>query len=508
MGANHAHGTAVPSSRRTIVASLAVLLPLAIVTLAGLLWLWPDGGQDAGPPQAGVERLTGTIATVTLKPCPPATEGAPQPDPATCGNATVKVAEGPDVGKDVALRLPSGPGAQHFTPGDDVILLRDADGAYQISDHDRAAPLWLFVGAFALAVIAFARWRGVTALIGLAITFVLLLTFVIPGILEGKPPMLVAIVGAAAIMLAVLYLTHGFSVPTSMAVLGTLASLALTGVLSYAALGFAELNGITDDSALTLGMSTSIDTQGLLLAGIIIGALGVLDDVTVTQAVTVAELAHANPSYGFRRLYRAAGRIGRAHIASVINTIILAYAGASLPLLLLFSIGRQPLGEVLATPVIAQEIVRSVVGTLGLISAVPITTALAALTASRQARHAGDAPSSAHGEPPSRRGTEDDSHDDFFTRPDGGPDDDFFATPDSLATPGSFAGPGSGGSVRRDRGGGAFPAGPDDHREQPAPGAYFSPPARRPGPSARPTEPAPQDGPERPPARHRRRADT
>ncbi|MEV0231469.1 YibE/F family protein [Nonomuraea sp. NPDC050786] len=378
MGADHAH--LPPSSRRTVVAGLAVLVPLAVITLAALLWLWPDGREaETAAAPSGVQRVTGTITGVQLGRCPAASEGAPQPDPATCGNAVVRA----DGGEVVTLRLPSGPGAQRFAAGDDVILLRDADGEYQISDHDRTAPLWMFGAAFALAVIAFGRWRGVTALVGLAVTFVLLLTFVIPGILEGEPPLLVAIVGAAAIMLTVLYLTHGFSLATSMAVLGTLASLTLTGLLSYGALGFARLNGITDDSALMLDMSLKIDTQGLLLASIIIGALGVLDDVTVTQAVTVAELAHANPSYGFARLYRAAGRIGRAHIASVINTIILAYAGASLPLLLLFSIGQQPLGEVLTTPVIAQEIVRSIVGTLGLIAAVPITTALAALTASR-----------------------------------------------------------------------------------------------------------------------------
>ncbi|MET9240521.1 YibE/F family protein [Nonomuraea sp. NPDC003709] len=402
MGANHGHP---PSSRRTVMAGLAVLVPLAIITLAGLLWLWPDGKVSTGTAQSGeqssVQRVTGTITGVTLKKCPAASEGAPQPDPATCGNADVRV-EG---GQSVTLRLPSGPGAQHFAAGDDVILLRDADGEHQISDHDRSTPLWLFGAAFALAVIAFGRWRGVTALVGLAVTFVLLLAFVIPGILEGEPPLLVAIVGASAIMLLVLYLTHGFSLATSMAVLGTLASLALTGLLSYGALGFARLNGITDDSALALDMSLKIDTQGLLLASIIIGALGVLDDVTVTQAVTVAELAHANPSYGFARLYRAAGRIGRAHIASVINTIILAYAGASLPLLLLFSIGQQPLGDVLTTPVIAQEIVRSIVGTLGLIAAVPITTALAALTASRH--HPEE---DAH-EPPVRQ----DEQESFFT---------------------------------------------------------------------------------------------
>ncbi|WP_336205017.1 YibE/F family protein [Nonomuraea sp. LPB2021202275-12-8] len=385
MGANHAHGTAAPASRRAVVATLAVLLPLAVATLAALVWLWPDGRTEAAQEPPAFQRVTGTITAVTLEACPETPPESPKPHPATCGTATVAVGDG----ENVTLPLPSGPGSQRFAAGDEIVLLHHPEAepgtpAYQISDHDRASTLWLFGAAFALAVIAFGRWRGVTALVGLAITFVLLLTFVIPGILEGRPPMLVAIVGAAAIMLTVLFLTHGFTQATAMAVLGTLASLTVTGVLSYAALGVARLNGITDDSSFTLDMSLSIDTQGLLLASIIIGALGVLDDVTVTQSVTVAELAAANPTYGFRRLYRAGSRVGRAHIASVINTIILAYAGASLPLLLLFSIGEQPLGEVLTTPVIAQEIARSVVGTLGLISAVPITTALAALVAARR----------------------------------------------------------------------------------------------------------------------------
>ncbi|WP_188194820.1 YibE/F family protein [Nonomuraea sp. SYSU D8015] len=523
MGAHHAHGTAVPTSRRTLVATLAVLVPLAIVTLAGLLWLWPDG-PDAGPPQAGVQRLTGTVTSVTLKTCPPAAEGAPRSDPATCGNATVKVGAGPDVNKDVTLRLPSGPGAQRFAPGDDVILLRDADGAYQISDHDRAVPLWLFGAAFVLAVIAFGRWRGVTALVGLAVTFGLLLTFVIPGLLEGKPPLLVAIVGAAAIMLTVLYLTHGFSPTTSMAVLGTLASLALTGGLAYGALGLAQLNGVTDDASVVVGMSLPIDTQGLLLAGIIIGALGVLDDVTVTQAVTVAELAQANPSYGFARLYKAAGRIGRAHIASVINTIILAYAGASLPLLLLFSIGSQPLGDVLTTPVVAQEIVRSIAGTLGLISAVPITTALAALSASRRSRRfeTAEGGEEAGEDFLSRR---DGAEEDFFSRP-ADADDDFFSrsddTDDGFFSRSDHDGLVTGRGRRHPEP--ARDLGPVmDRRESATPeGGFFTPAVRRPGgPSGRPVDhagrgplaspagPAPDEPPtDRPPGRRRRRADT
>ncbi|WP_312887960.1 YibE/F family protein [Nonomuraea rhodomycinica] len=396
------------------MATLAVLVPLAVATVVLLVWLWPSGRTEV-PAGAGLDQLDGTVVAVHPGPCGEVPEGAAAPDPATCGHATVRVEEGPDVGRDVRLALPRGPGAQRFTAGDAVVLIRvggaeEGDGsaadqaaggetaeeetagdetagdeaAYQLSDHDRTSALWLSAVAFALAVIAFGRWRGVTALAGLAITFVLLLAFVIPGILEGEPPMLVAIVGAAAIMLTVLFLTHGFTLTTSMAVLGTLASLTVTGLLAYGAITFAELTGVTDDSSFMLGFSTRIDTQGLLLASVIIGALGVLDDVTVTQAVTVTELAAANPSYGWRRLYRAGSRVGRAHIASVINTIILAYAGASLPLLLLFSVGAQPLEEVLTTPVIAQEIIRSVVGTLGLISAVPITTALAALVATRR----------------------------------------------------------------------------------------------------------------------------
>jgi uncharacterized membrane protein len=398
MGAHHhSHGPVPPSSRGVVIAALTLIIPLALLTLSALIWLWPTGQDSTAPAQPTLQRMSGTVTGITLTPCPeePPTEGAqpgeqPPTDPATCGNARITLTSGAQTGLHITTDLPSGPGAQKFSAGDDVIVIYDPSPildvpAYLLSDHDRSSSLGLLGAAFALAVIAFGRWRGLTALIGLAITFVLLLVFVIPAILAGEPPLLVAIVGAAAIMLAVLYLTHGFTIPTSMAVVGTLLSLTLTGVLSTVAIEMADLNGITDDSSLYLDMSYRINTQGLLLASIIIGSLGVLDDVTVTQAATVTELAHANPSFSFAQLYHAAARIGRSHIASVINTIILAYAGASLPLLLLISVGRQPLGEVLTNPVITQEIARSVVGTLGLIAAVPITTALAALAATRRA---------------------------------------------------------------------------------------------------------------------------
>ncbi|WP_395107637.1 YibE/F family protein [Actinomadura sp. SCN-SB] len=391
---------------------LAVIIPLAVVTLAALAWMWPSAPEATGQTSAPLKKVTGTVVRVDLKPCPKqvapeglpadadpssAPGGLPPTDPRKCGTAQVQLTAGPLRGRAVTTELPSGPGNRVFGVGDDVILVEmPADStasenagspAYQLSDHDRSNPLWLVGAAFALAVIAFGRWRGVTALIGLAVTFALLLFFLIPAILEGRPPLLTAIVCAAAIMLAVLYLTHGFTQTTSIAVIGTLGSLTLTGVLAMVAIDLTSLTGITDDSSLYLDLNYQINTQGLLLASIIIGSLGVLDDVTITQAATVRELARANPSYGFAQLYRAAARVGRAHIASVINTVILAYAGASLPLLLLFSIGRQPLGEVVTSPVIAQEIVRSVAGTLGLIAAVPLTTALAALAATRPDSH-------------------------------------------------------------------------------------------------------------------------
>ncbi|MBG0830154.1 YibE/F family protein [Planomonospora sp. ID67723] len=394
MGANHSHGPAIPRSRATVWATLAVIVPLAIATLVTLVWMWPTEPVSTAE-QPKLQRVTGTITSITLTPCPeePPLEGAPPTapppsDPATCGDAKVELTDGAQAGERVTSPLPSGPGAQRFSAGDDVVLIHTPDSTldvppYQISDHDRSSPLLLVGAAFALAVIAFGRWRGVTALVGLAITFVLLLMFVIPAILAGQPPLLVGIVGSVAIMLSVLYLTHGFTVTTSVAIVGTVVSLSLTGALSFVGIGIADLSGITDESSFYLDNSYRINTQGLLLASIIIGSLGVLDDVTVTQAATVAELAHANPGYGFAQLYRAAARVGRSHIASVINTIILAYAGASLPLLLLISVGEEPVGQVVTNPVLAQEIVRSVAGTLGLIAAVPITTALAALAGAR-----------------------------------------------------------------------------------------------------------------------------
>lgn len=362
------------------------MVPLAVATLVALVLMWP-GGVDRQETAPGTHEFTGTIEKLLAEPC-----AQELPDDVNgCGQARVRVGGDPaDHPEGVAaiefVDLPNGLGAPQLTVGDDVVLIStdSPEGTIlSIVDHERTTGLWWLAIAFVLAVLAFGRLSGLRALIGLGITFAVLIWFVVPAILAGSSPTLVAVVGSAAIMLVVLYLTHGLSLTTTVAVAGTLVSLVLTGLLSALSVGFMHLTGVTDDITTAVGMSTGMDMQGLLLAGIVIGSLGVLDDVTVTQTATVGEVAKANPGFGFLRLYQAGSRVGRSHIASVINTIILAYAGSSLPLMLLLVAGDGSLGQIVSDQVVAQEIVRSVIGTLGIIAAVPVTTALAALLASR-----------------------------------------------------------------------------------------------------------------------------
>lgn len=361
-----------------------LLVPLMLATIVGLVAMWPSGehgGDQTQPPMVPAQ-----VVEVMPEACPEGTDE----DVNGCGRALVRLEQGDGhgsaAGDEVEVRLPSGPGAPRIVAGDDVVVLATTspDGViHSVVDHQRARGMWVLAAAFALTVIAFGRLRGLTALVGLAFTFAMLVMFVVPAILSGEPPVLVALVGSAAIMLVVLYLTHGPSTSTTVALLGTLGSLVVTGLLAWLSVEALHLSGITDDIATAVVTTHGVNMQGLLLAGIVIGSLGVLDDVTITQTATVDEVGRANPTYGFRQLYRAGSRVGRSHIASVINTIILAYAGSSLPLLILVVANDSPLGSVLTDQIIAQEIVRSAVATLGLIAAVPLTTALAAFVRAR-----------------------------------------------------------------------------------------------------------------------------
>ena len=377
---SHGHGDLPAASRHTRRVVTAVLVPAALATLIALLVLWPGRVELGGTGPAG-ERASGTVTAVREQTCPPAAAAGQR-----CGSATVRVTDGPGAGDRTTVDLPQGPGAVSLHAGDDVVLLYfpgavPGGPAYSVVDHERGTPMLWLLALTAAVVLLFGRWRGLTSLAGLAISFAVLLLFVLPAILQGSPPLLVAVVGAAAIMFAALYLTHGVTVHTSVAVAGTLASLVVTGLLGAAFTAALHLTGIAnDDDSLLAATRGGIDMRGLLLAGIIIGALGVLDDVTVTQAATVAEMAQAG-GHTRRSLYRTAIRVGRAHVASAVNTIVLAYAGTSLPLLLLVAAGPQPVGDLLTSGFLAQEILRSAVGTIGLVASVPITTALATLVA-------------------------------------------------------------------------------------------------------------------------------
>jgi uncharacterized membrane protein len=389
-GHGHAHGPVPSASRHTRRIVTAVLVPAAIATIVALIVLWPGAAAttpDTVGDQGGVRAL-GTVTSVDEQVCPPTADGNEQLPGwvQRCGSATVSVTDGPGEGKEVTVDLPQGPGAAGLRVHDDVVLLYFPDAvpggrAYAVTDHQRATPmLWMLALAVAV-ILVFGRWRGLSSLAGLAVSFAVLLLFVIPAILQGSSPLLVAVVGSSAIMFAALYLTHGVNVHTSVAVAGTLISLVLTGVLGVVFTSLMRLTGIgSDDSSYLSATQGGLDLRGLLLAGIVIGALGVLDDVTVTQAATVAEMSAGGTASRWE-LYRAASRVGRAHAASAVNTIVLAYAGASLPLLLVIAAGTQPVSELLTSEFLAQEVLRSAVGTIGLVASVPITTALAVLVA-------------------------------------------------------------------------------------------------------------------------------
>jgi uncharacterized membrane protein len=300
------------------------------------------------------------------------------------------MADGPQPGRDLVQVVPVEPSTPTFAVGDRVVLNYSGGdpndpGSYQVVDFQRSQPLIWLAAAFAAAVLVLGRFRGLAALVALGLSFAVLLFFVLPAILAGRDPLAVAVVGSGLIMFAVLYLTHGFSARTSVAVLGTLVSLALIGGLGAVFAAAAALTGLDDQTAnLIASLGTGVDARGLLLAGVVIGALGVLDDVTVTQTSAVWELRRANPALGPAALFGAAMRIGRDHVASAVNTLVLAYAGAALPLMLLFSLSGRAISDVLTTQEVATEIIRTLVGSIGLVASVPITTALAAAVASRE----------------------------------------------------------------------------------------------------------------------------
>ena len=358
------------------------VIALAVLGCAAALWPRGELPNPAAGSQADSTRLvSATLTKVARVDCPEADPGVP-------GSVCIKVAAQLAGGRQVSFDTTDPTGGM-FRAGQRVRLtVSEQPGQppyYNIQDLERGRPLLVLAALFVGAVIAFGRWQGVRSLIGLGLSFVVIVSFVVPAILHGHSPVLVAVTGAMAIMLISLYLSHGTGPKTTAAVVGTALALGLTALLAIAFVAAASLTGLASEDALSANFVVGgLSLRGLLLAGIIIGGLGVLDDVTMSQASLVTELHQANPTIGLAALVGGALRVGRDHIAATVNTLFLAYAGAALPLLILFVTGQDSLGTVATTEIVAVEVVRALCGSVGLIAAVPLTTVLAALVATEE----------------------------------------------------------------------------------------------------------------------------
>jgi uncharacterized membrane protein len=365
---------------------LGAAVAVAIATALAIVLLWP-----ADPPRsklAGFAAKTerGTVERITPFPC-----AGFQTD--RCRRVAVRLETGPEAGKTVTLELGTSALDPELARGDELRVARDVGGPgvpggtrYSLADFERRAPmLWLAIG-FAVLIVLLGRLRGALSLLGLGISLAVVILFVIPAILAGEPPLAVAIAGSLAIMLATILLAHGVNAKSLAAVLGTTTSLLLTVGLAVLFTGLTHLTGISsEESTLLQANQSGVSLEGLLVAGMVIAALGVLDDLTVSQASTVMAVHAARPNQRFGELYRRGVAVGRDHVTATVNTLVLAYVGASLPVLLVLTLAEAGPLETVNYEIVAKEVVGTLVGSIGLVAAVPVTTALAALLPARVA---------------------------------------------------------------------------------------------------------------------------
>ncbi len=401
---------------------IALLSAAALAVAIGLAVLWPSSSAgdhpipmqfrsaDGGP----IRTETATVVAQSRAQCGNPMVGmavdGQQPlgvvaeADGPCYATTIRLDSGADRGKFVLLQIPTnraqsgeGPGqprpdpatADDVAPGQPTLRVDDkirvstmpgVDGSprYNFFDFARGPAIIVWALLFVLAIVAVAAWKGLRSIIGLVVAFLVLGVFTLPSILAGHSPVAVAVVSSALILFVVLYLAHGVSMRTSAALLGTLVSLLLAGVLSWLAIRTMHIAGLSGDQAMSLQLyQGTISMTGLLLAGFIIGALGVLNDVTITQASATFELAAAGEPSRLAT-FRAGMRVGRDHIASTVYTLVFAYAGSALPLLLLFSVAAQPFGSLVTTDQVAIELARAFVGGIAIALSVPLTTGVAA----------------------------------------------------------------------------------------------------------------------------------
>jgi len=405
MGGSHGHSHSseradaydVPVPTRSRAVLLITLVAFGVATVIGLIALWPaqDKVDDIG---AGVDYAAPGVTFPHARinsvdpTCPDEfgssdpTSDAAQP---TCVMLKATVTTGPTEGDLVEVPLQGAITAANLGEGDSVQLVRTpgTDGeppGYSFAGIDRAGPLGWYTLAFVVVVALVARLRGLLALVGLGISGLVIARFMLPALLTGEPGVAVALVTASAIMYVVLYLAHGLSIRTSTALAGTLGGILMTAALAQGAVRTSHLSGVSDETGqLLTGFVGGLDFPSLLMGAIIIAGLGVLNDVTITQSSAVWELRAAAPDLSRMQLFRSAMRIGRDHIASTIYTIVFAYAGAALSVLLLLYLYKLPLLDLLGTEDIATEVARTLCSAIGLVLAVPLTTAIAASTVSK-----------------------------------------------------------------------------------------------------------------------------
>jgi uncharacterized membrane protein len=368
------------------VLGLVVALGLVLAgTVIGLATLWPKQRTFESPFSSVPDSVPAEVIGLTKVECTIA--GLTR-----CREVLIELHGGPDDGTTQIFSIGQTADDPELDLGDRILVAPRPQGAvgpgvegrYTFVDFDRARPLVVLFAVFAVLVLLLSRWQGLRSLIGVLGSLLVIVYFVVPAILDGGSPVGVALVGALVVMFLTIPLTHGIGPKTLAACLGTATSLVLTLLVADLATTSARLTGLASEEGAYLRVAaTDVSLSGLLVAGMVIAALGVLDDLTVSQSSTVFALRAANPTFSMRELFSRGLVVGRDHVAATVNTLVLAYAGASLPILLVFSLGGWSFRGAVTSEVVAAEVVAALVGSIGLVAAVPVTTGLAAFLASR-----------------------------------------------------------------------------------------------------------------------------
>ena len=391
---NHSHaGTAHPPAplpRRTRNALTAAVVAVLVLAVVGIAATWPRDVPSASTSYVGAQTVRGEVTATQMHTCrgEVAEERLPDgtlPDTVECPDAQVAV----DGAGTVTVTVPAAVFHGGLGTGDRVVLTRypaeaGSPETYAWEDFDRRLPLVVVLGVFVVFTVLVGRRRGLAALVGLGLGGAAIVFHVVPALLTQQNAVVVGLSSATAVMGVVIYLTHGLSARTTVAYLGTVAGLLVTAAAAVLAVDANHLAGLDDESSYTVTVLTgAVDLRGVVLAGTLVAALGLLNDVTITQAAAVWEVRGADPRAGFRTLFASGMRVGRDHLASTVYTVTFAYAGAAMPTLLLVRLYGQPAGQLLNSSAIAEELVRSAVGGIALALTVPLTTALAAALVAR-----------------------------------------------------------------------------------------------------------------------------